>query len=170
MCSECQSHLLKGWLFGDGGWWFSPSNITLQKRALSATYRILHRENTHSQTHACIIPLYTPPCVARLCFCLCKITVVQVSSRQSDADRQACERTAKHLCLPQRSFLFYNWLSCPACGFGYKTRSSRGSRLHLPEEQQRTMEGAFQDERQSGFLFQRAADVHGSWIPVLAAR
>lgn len=131
--SVYQSHLLKGWLFWDGGWWFSPSNITLQKRALSTTYGILYKGNTHTNTR-----LYNPslhaPCVARLCFCLCKITVVQVSSRQSNADRQACKRTAKHLCSPQRSFLSYNWLSCPACGFGYKTRSSSRSPLHLPGE------------------------------------
>lgn len=48
-----------------------------------------------------------------------------MSSRQSNADRQACKRTAKHLCLPQRSFLSYNWLFCPACGFGFKTPALR---------------------------------------------
>lgn len=127
-------------------------------------------KNSQTNTH-----LFNPSLHASLrrmsfVFCLCKITVLQVSSRQSNADRQACERTAKHLCSPQRSFLSYNWLSCPACGFGYKARSSSGSTPSSPRGTQRTMEGAFRDERQSGFLFQRAADVHGSWIPVLAGR
>lgn len=92
------------------------------------------RKHTHTNTRLYNPSLHAPPRVAGLCFSLCKITVVQVSSGQCDADRQARKRTAKHLCSPQRSFLSYNWLSCPACGFGYKTRSSSRSRLHLPEE------------------------------------
>lgn len=133
ICPVYQSHLLRGRCFVkmesvDFQTKHYPSEEGTQQHLLKSLQR------KHTQTHASIIPLYTPPCVACLCFCLCKITVVQVSSRQSNADRQACKRTAKHLCSPQRSFLSYNWLSCPTCGFGYKTRSSSRSPLHLPEE------------------------------------
>lgn len=100
------------------------------------------------------------------CFWLLKTTVVQVSSQQSNADRQACKRTAKHLCFSQRSFLSYNWLSCPTCGFSYKTLSSSRSPLHLPEEHR----GRRKVLSKMSFLFQRTVDVHGSWIPVLALR
>lgn len=143
-----------------------PSEESTQQHLLNSS----DRKPTHTQTHAGIIHLYTPPSAAHLCFCLCKITVVQVSSQQSDADRQACKRTAKHLCLPQRSFLSYNWLSCSACGFGYKNPLFQQEPPSSPRGTQRTREGAFQDELQSGFLFQRAMDVHGSWIPVFAVR
>lgn len=94
------------------------------------------------KTHAWIIPLYMPPpSVARFCFSLCKITVVQVSRRHRHVDGLARKRTAKHLCSPQRSFLSYNRLSCPEWIFGFTARPSSVSRL------QRTVEGAFQDDR-----------------------
>lgn len=89
-------------------------------------------------------PLYDSPgqsCTQSICVCLCNITVVQVSRQHNSADRQACKRTAKHLCWPQRSLLSYNWLSCPTCGFSYKTHSSRRIPLHLPEGTKRTTEG-----------------------------
>lgn len=95
------------------------------------------------KTHAWIIPLYMPPCVAWFCFSLCKITVVQVFRRRRHVDGLARKRTAKHLCSPQRSFLSYNRLSCPEWIFGFTARPSSVSRL------QRTVEGAFQDDRLS---------------------
>lgn len=133
---QCQSHLLRGRLHWDGGWWFPPHQTLPFTRGHSAPLTEFFTKKTHTQTHACIIPLYTHPCVVCLCFCLCKITVVQVSTRQSNADRQVCKRTAKHLCSPQRSFLSYNWL-CPAqhVALVTKTRSCSSSPLHLPEEQ-----------------------------------
>lgn len=95
-----------------------------------------------SKTRAWIIPPLSPPSplrVAWFCFCLCKITVVQVSRRRRHVDGLARKRTAKHLCSPQRSFLSYNRLSCPERSFGFTARPSSGT--------QRTMEGAFQDDR-----------------------
>lgn len=122
-------------LFWDGGRWFPPPPSNIQKRALSTTYRILHKENTHSQTHARIIPPYTPPCVARLCFCLCKITVVQVSSRQSDADRQARKEDSQALVFATKIFLVLQLAVLPSMWLWLQNpSSSSGSRLHLPEE------------------------------------
>lgn len=138
MCSAHQSHLLKGWAFGDGGWWCSPSDFALQERAFSSTHQILPQENTRLDNP----PLYAP-CVAWFCFSLCKITVVQVFRRRRHVDGLARKRTAKHLCSPQRSFLSYNRLSCPEWIFGFTARPSSVSRL------QRTVEGAFQDDRLS---------------------
>lgn len=114
---------------------FPPPPSNIQKRALSTTYRILHKENTHSQTHARIIPPYTPPCVARLCFCLCKITVVQVSSRQSDADRQARKEDSQALVFATKIFLVLQLAVLPSMWLWLQNpSSSSGSRLHLPEE------------------------------------
>ena len=113
-----------------------------------------------------------PPCVACLCFCLCKITVVQVSSRQSSADRQACESTAKHFCSPQRSFLVLQ-LAVPAQHVALVTKTplfQQEPPLHLRDEHRGRRKVLSRMKRQSGFLFQRAADVHGSRIPVLAVR
>lgn len=86
-------------------------------------------------------------------------------------DRHA-KRTAKHLCSPQRSFLSYNWLFCPACGFGYKKNplfqreppSSPGAVGWVGGGWVWTQkdDGRCFPRRggKSGFLFQRAADVH----------
>lgn len=94
------------------------------------------------KTRAWIIPPLSPPPLLRVawfCFWLCKITVVQVSRRRRHVDGLARKKTAKHLCSPQRSFLSYNRLSCPEWSFGFTARPSSGT--------QRTMEGAFQDDR-----------------------
>lgn len=92
------------------------------------------------KTHAWIIPFYMFPCVAWFCFSLCKITVVQVSLRRRHVDGLARRRTAKRLCSPQRSFLFYSRLSCPERIFGFTARPSSVGRL------QRMVEGALQDD------------------------
>lgn len=67
------------------------------------------------QTYSCMIPPY-----ASFPFCIWEITVVQVSYQKNNAERQACKRTAKHLCSAQRSCLSYNCLPCPTSGFSYK--------------------------------------------------
>lgn len=136
MCSAHQSHLLKGWLLGDAGRWFYPSNIALQKRALSTTYWILHKYNTHTNTRLFNPSLHshTPP---RLCFSLCKITVVQVSSGQCDADRQACKKDSQALVFATKIFLVLQLAVLPSVQLWLpkkKKPSSSCSRLHLPEE------------------------------------
>lgn len=131
------------------------------RRGHSAPLSEFFSKKTGPQTHACIIPLYAPPPppprVACLCFCLCKITVVQVSSGQCNADRQARKRTAKHLCSPQRSFLSYNWLSCPACGFGYKN----------PLFQYEPPSSPARDTEDGGRCFPRRA---AKWLPLSKGR
>lgn len=136
--SVSPSDRLAFWRWGDD----SPHHTLPFGRGHSAPLTEFFTRKTHTNTRL-DNPSLCAPHVAWLCFCLCKITVVQVSSKLCHVDRQARKRTAKHLCLPQRSFLSYNWLSCPAWSFGYQTRSSSRSHLHLPEEHRRQLKVLF---------------------------
>lgn len=130
-------------------------------------------KKTGPQTHACIIPLYAPPtplvwlvfffaCV-KLQLYRCSAGNATLTDRHARGQPSTCVRHKDLSCLTT---------GCPAqhVALVTNTRSFSTSRLHLRRGIQRTVEGAFQDERQSGFLFQRAVDVHGSRILVFAVR
>lgn len=122
-------------------------------------------------------PSLPPIGVTRLCFFFCfflacvKLQLYRCPAANATLTDRHAKRTAKHLCSQQRSFLSYNWLFCPACGFGYKKNplfqreppSSPGKAGGWTQK-----DGGRCFPRRggkSGFLFQRAADVHGSRIP-----
>lgn len=142
---------------------YDPSEEGTQHHLVNS----LQRQHTHTNTR-----LHNPSLRALnvFVFACVKLQLYRCPASKAMLTDRHAKRTAKHLCSPQRFFLSYNWLSCPTCGFGYKNRLFQQEPPSSPRGTQRTMEGAFGDERQSGFLFQRAVDVHGSRIRVLAMR
>lgn len=161
------------WRWGGGGDDF-PRQALPFRRGHSAPLSkfFIAKKKTGLRARTPRKPSLPPIGVTRLCFFLAcvKLQLYRCPAANVTLTDRHAKRTAKHLCSPQRSFLSYNWLFCPACGFGYKknplfqreppSSPGKGGGGH-----RRTAEGAFQDgaaKVASSFKGPRMYTAHGS--------